>query len=136
MRPRKFSNAPFEKGAFERKRRSSSIHQLLGQLLVFGSVRLFRFYRGMKILPVVIMRFTLPQTNIATEKRPSQKEISVPIIQFQVPKCQFQGRVISPFKISSAHQKTQQMYSLILYLRTSKKCISKYSSLNRNESPI
>ena len=53
----------------------------------------------MKILPVVIMGFTLPKTNRATENRPSQKEISVPLIQFQVPKCQFQGMVISPFKI-------------------------------------
>ena len=44
--PSKIFDAPFEKGAFERKRRSTSNHQFLGQLLVFGSARLFRLYRG------------------------------------------------------------------------------------------
>ena len=34
---------------------------------------------------------TLPETNIAPENGPSQKETSIPTIHFQVLKCQFLG---------------------------------------------
>ncbi len=39
---------------------------------------------------LLIQWFTLPETNIAPEKRPSQKETSIPTIHFQV-LCWFQG---------------------------------------------
>ncbi len=35
-------------------------------------------------------QITLPETNIAPENKPSQKEIHLPTIDFQGP-CQFQG---------------------------------------------
>ena len=40
--------------------------------------------------------FTLPETNIAPENRPSQKETSLPTIHFQVLLLLVSGRVIRP----------------------------------------
>ena len=45
---------------------------------------------------------TLPKTNIAPENRPSQKEISIPTIHFQV-LCLFQGGYLSAKSLSIAH---------------------------------
>ncbi len=36
------------------------------------------------VLPAEWLNFTLPETNIAPETRPSQKETSIPTIHFQV----------------------------------------------------
>ena len=41
--------------------------------------------------PTKANRSTLPETNIAPENRPSQKETSLPTIHFQERKCEFQG---------------------------------------------
>ena len=49
-----------------------------------------RFEAGFEIRNLSMRRFrckggTLPETNIAPENRPSQKETSIPTINFQVP---------------------------------------------------
>ena len=87
-------------------------HLLTGMILqVFGGILLLNHLLGwpwqkddtplkMKILSAKSWRFgsdggtlfnwvmfTLPETNIAPENRPSQKEMSIPTIHFQVRKC-------------------------------------------------
>ena len=50
--------------------------------------------------PPVFQKVTLPETKIATENRPSQKEIHLPTIHFQVQDVSFRGMMMVCFSFS------------------------------------